>query len=168
MTCQTVRKELDRIGLLLMQDKTLPSVVGIITGESLSKSWWSHPRAQMIFDCLQSIEETAIAVNLIAGKVTFVHRRLWPAIVAVGSSRQRWQRGAKTIKEKRERLIAYAEEVHTPAGKHEMRLQPWSEFARNRGVVTISVEAARMEIEAATVLLGSTSKSLPWHRFDER
>ena len=41
-------------GLLLQQDKTLPNVVGLVAGEMLSRSWWDHPRAHIIFRCLGS------------------------------------------------------------------------------------------------------------------
>ncbi len=170
--CNDVCRELKRIGLLLLQDKKLPSVVGIITGESLSTSWWSHSRSQEIFKCLEALEKVAIATNLISGKVTFVHERLWPAVVSIGAAREPWQKAGlgrnPTTKEQRERLIAYAEEIHTESGRHETRLQPWEEFARERGVVTIAAEAARQEIEAATLTLGTTSRALPWHRFATR
>lgn len=167
--CTDVRRELKRIGLLLLQDKKLPSVVGIIIGESLSTSWWSHPRGQEIYGCLESLDDQAIATNLINGKVTFVHKRFWPAVVAIGSSGEQWQKAGlgrdPKPKEIRERLLQFAEEVHTESGRHETRLKPWADFARERGVVTIAAETARAEIESAAMALGSTSKSLPWHRF---
>src|SRR5688500_9569792 len=97
--CSTVLKELKRHGLLLQQDKTLPSVVGLITGESLSSSWWSHPKAQQIFACLSKIadREDVLMTRLIAKKVTWVHQRLWPAFLAVATARERWQtRGLST------------------------------------------------------------------------
>jgi len=168
--CTDVRRELKRIGLLLLQDKKLPSVVGIITGESLSTSWWNHPRGQEIFACLDSLEEETIDTRLINGKVTIVHKRLWPAVVAIGSSRQAWQRVGRSPNPKqiKERLLEFAEEVHTESGRHETRFKPWSTFARERGVATIAAEAARAEIEAAAEALGTTSKSLPWHRFGRR
>lgn len=170
--CTDVRRELKRIGLLLLQDKKLPSVVGIITGGSLSTSWWSHPRGQEIFSCLESLDDQAIATNLINGKVTFVDKRLWPAVVAMGRSRQPWQtaglRRDPKPKEVKERLLQFAEDVHTESGRHETRLTPWADFARERGVATIAAEAARAEIESAAVALGSTSKSLPWYRFAKR
>jgi hypothetical protein len=44
----------------------------------------------------------AVAVRLVSGKVTFVHRRLWPALVAIGTAREPWQtrglsRGARRL-----------------------------------------------------------------------
>src|SRR5437867_10967275 len=84
---------LDEHGLLLLQDKELPSAVGIITGERVAGSWWSHPQAHEIFRRLQELEAAGdvVATKLIGGKVTFVHRRLWPALAAVGNSRAEWQ-----------------------------------------------------------------------------
>jgi hypothetical protein len=171
-SCADVRRELKRIGLLLQQDKKLPSVVGIITGESLSTSWWGHRRGNEIFQCIESLENEAIAANLISGKVTFIHKRLWPALVTIGNARERWQTtglAAKPgVKESRERLLAHAEQVHTEKGRHEIRFQPWAEFASGRGVVTIDLDRARAEIESAAEALGSASRLLPWHRLARR
>src|SRR5829696_294437 len=91
MGCAEVRRRLEQYGLLLLQDKKLPSVAGIIVGETLSRSWWSHPRAQEIFACLEKIEDEVLSTKLIARKVTFIHRRLWPAIAAIGESNEPWQ-----------------------------------------------------------------------------
>src|SRR2546421_344290 len=81
---------LKRFGLLLLQDKKLPSAVGLVTGKHVSGSWWSHPRAHEIFRRLEELDE-AIATKLIGGKVTFIHPRLLPALAAVGAARERWQ-----------------------------------------------------------------------------
>src|SRR5712691_13099353 len=80
-------------GLLLMQDKTFPSVVGILTGESLRTSWWSHPKAQLIFSVLTELTDhpDVLFTKLLCHKDTLVHRSLWPAVLAVGSARERWQ-----------------------------------------------------------------------------
>ena len=42
-------------GLLLLQDESFSSVVGVITGESLAGSWWSHPRGDEIFRAVNAI-----------------------------------------------------------------------------------------------------------------
>ncbi|HEU4389663.1 MAG TPA: hypothetical protein VFV34_17795 [Blastocatellia bacterium] len=85
--------ELSRLGLLLESDSTLPSVAGLVAGEPVRGSWWSHPRSHAIFRISERLVEhpDVLFVKLILGKVTLVHRRLWPAIVAVASSRERWQ-----------------------------------------------------------------------------
>jgi len=89
-----VANALRRYGLLLQQDKTLPSVVGIIAGESLSSSWWSHPKAHAIFAVLERLSDSddVLVSRLVAGKVTYVHERLWPAFLAVAMSNEPWQR----------------------------------------------------------------------------
>src|SRR5260370_30664127 len=115
--CDSVRRRLEEIGLLLLQDKKLPSAAGIMTGETLTTSWWSHPRSHEIFRCLETLEDDAVVTRLIAGKVTYVHRRLWPALLAVAMSNEPWQRAGPdaTPRELQERLALPAEEVHTPS-----------------------------------------------------
>jgi len=84
---------LQRHGLLLQQDQRLPSLVGIIAGGPLRGSWWGHPTGASIYHTIQALEDhpDVLETKLVAGKVTYVHRRLWPAAVSVGSSRAGWQ-----------------------------------------------------------------------------
>lgn len=84
---------LSRHGLLMLQDASLPSVVTIVAGAPVKGSWWGHARGHAIFNASQAIEEHAdVAVaKLVDGKVTYLHRRLWPALVAAGSERAPWQ-----------------------------------------------------------------------------
>lgn len=86
---QALRKH----GLLLVADNKLPSVVSIIVGKAVPGSWWAHPRGVLIYNTANELEEHAdvVVVKLISGKLTFVHRRLWPALVAMGSAHQEWQ-----------------------------------------------------------------------------
>ncbi|MGH9761698.1 MAG: AlkZ-related protein, partial [Blastocatellia bacterium] len=88
-----VMKTLEDHGLLLASDARLPSVAGIVAGEPIKGSWWAHPKCHEIFRINVRLEETGkvIVCKLISGKQTFVHRRLWPAIAAIGMSRERWQ-----------------------------------------------------------------------------
>ncbi len=80
-------------GFLLESDPKLPSVCGLITGGPLTGSWWSHPLAQEIFQVNEQLEdhEDVLITKLVSGKVTFVHRKLWSAIVAIGSAKEPWQ-----------------------------------------------------------------------------
>ncbi len=169
-------------GLLLLQDKNLPSAVGMITGERVAGSWWSHPRAHEIVRRLQELDETGdvIATKLIGGKVTFVHRKLWPALVAVGSARQSWQmrglspaarkllrevdqRGAvrtsgAASKQLQERLLVRAHEEHTESGRHETVLERWSESR-------MTPAKGRHQLERAATAMGAELHDLPWNRF---
>src|SRR3954452_23845261 len=85
-------------GLLLQQDKRLPDVATAVAGEPICGSWWAHPQSHTIFACLSELEQhpDTLVTKLIAGKVTFVHRRLGPAVLAIGIAREPWQFAALT------------------------------------------------------------------------
>jgi len=87
------RALLERTGLLLFSDPALPSLVGIIVGEPLRTSWWGHPRGGDIYHAMNELEDDpeVLSTKLVAGKVTYVHKRLWPAIYAIGQAREAWQ-----------------------------------------------------------------------------
>jgi len=138
MTLKRVAAELERLGLLMQQDKSLTSVVSLVTGESLRTSWWSHPRAKEIFTILRRLEEVSLATKLVAGKVTLVHRRLWPALLTVATIGEPWQ-------------SAVAKEVHTESGKHEIVYEPWPVWAAREGVVPMPDLTAAREIGRAHV-----------------
>jgi hypothetical protein len=88
-----VLSQVKGFGLLLESDPKLPSVSTIITGSPLRSSWWSHPLSHTIFDVNGRLEDhpDVLVTKLVAGKVTFVHRELWPQILAIGTARERWQ-----------------------------------------------------------------------------
>jgi hypothetical protein len=175
-------------GLLLKQDKTLPNVVGILTGESLRTSWWSHPRAHLIFTVLSELADhpDVLFTKLLRRKDTLVHRSLWPAVLAVGIARDPWQlqglsgeakrllerlgRGGgpvravgAPVKELETRLLVTTREIHTASGRHEMALESWHAWSRRVGCSAIqSVPRARKVLEEAAVTLGAPLKALPW------
>lgn len=81
------------LGFLLESDPRLPSVCSLITGAPVKGSWWSHPLAQTIFLVNGKLEDhpDVLITKLVSGKVTFVHRNLWPEILAIGTSHEPWQ-----------------------------------------------------------------------------
>lgn len=186
--CARVRDQLAEFGLLLLQDKVLPSVVGLFTQRVVSGSWWGIPEGREIYVCVESIEENdAVPTRLINRKVTFVHRRLWPALVALGAASEPWKTDgisedakrllAKVAKESdhlavgaparelQERLLVAATSVHTDSGRHEIKVESWPAWADRHGVKTLpSVAAAREQVEAAASRLGAKPAALPWNR----
>jgi hypothetical protein len=84
---------LERYGLLLFSDPALPSLVDIIVGAPLRTSWWGHPRGNVIYHAMNSLHDHSrvLSTKLIAGKVTYVHQRLWPAVYSLGCAREPWQ-----------------------------------------------------------------------------
>jgi hypothetical protein len=85
--------ELKRSGLLLLADNRLPSITTIVAGKPIRGSWWGHPKGREIFHVVcQIADHPDVAVTkLISGKVTFVHRKLWPALLTIGTAREPWQ-----------------------------------------------------------------------------
>lgn len=130
-------------GLLLLQDKKLANVVTVMTGERVKGSWWSHPKAQEIFDAIEALpEDQVIATKLVGGKVTFVHRSLWPDLVAVATGEREYQ-------------------VHTESGRHEKRHEPWGAWAKRMKVrATRDAAAARRRLEEAVIAIGGTANLL--------
>jgi len=117
----------------------VPSLSVAIAGEPIRGSWWSHPRSHEIFELTQTVRsrEDILVFRLVNGKVTFVHRRLWPALV----------RAAKRFPKKR---LAQVHEVHTDSGRHLAR-----EIAFPKWVpAEIAVEASQMLEEEAVRALG--------------
>ena len=88
-----VLNQLKKFGFLLESDPRLPSVATLITGSPLHSSWWSHPLAHTIFHVNGQLEDhpDVLVAKLVASKVTFIHRKLWPEILAIGNAREHWQ-----------------------------------------------------------------------------
>src|SRR5258708_6611450 len=90
---QRVLQELSDRGFLLMSDAALPSVTGIVAQEPIRGSWWGHAKGREIFAVSEqlSVHPDVLVTKLVSGKVTFVHRPLWPALVQIAGSRDAWQ-----------------------------------------------------------------------------
>ncbi len=183
-----VIQALERHGLLLAADPIVPSVATIVAGRPVRGSWWGHPMAHAIFAEISALSHhpDAIAVPLVRGKVTFVHRQLWPALLAVGRADEAWQRkglsrparllfarlrakgmllaSGAPVREIARRLLARTEEIHTDAGSHAKRLETWDRWAGRAGVTSmLDVGAAKNLLEhAVDSLSGSSRHALPW------
>lgn len=90
---QRVLQELSDRGFLLMSDAALPSVTGIVAQEPIRGSWWGHPKGREIFAVSEqlSVHPDVLVTKLVSGKVTFIHRPLWSALVQIAGSRDAWQ-----------------------------------------------------------------------------
>ncbi len=184
-------RELERRGLLLQADARLPSVATQVAGEPIRGSWWAHPSSNQIYWVLVELEDhpDVLRAKLVNGKLTLVHRRLWPALHALGTSDEPWQRrdlaaGARRLLQSVERrgtlrtdehpgasgepsralerrLLVMADEVHTESGRHAKQLESWTHWhARRRpGPSPGSIDAARSALESA---LPAPAARFPW------
>jgi hypothetical protein len=64
-----------------------PRLTEAIAGEPIKGSWWGHPMGQQIFRLCESLDDSddVLTFKLVEGKLTLVHRRLWPALVRLAS-----------------------------------------------------------------------------------
>src|SRR5262249_47665734 len=85
----------------------VPSLASAITGEAIRGSWWGHARSHEIF----ALTKEVLVCRLVDGKITYVHRRLWPALA----------RAATRFPRQR---LARVEEVHTASGRHVTKEAP--------------------------------------------
>ena len=83
------------------------SLARIVSGGQIRGSWWSHREGKKIYAAIRKARESkAILVcGLARGRITYIHRRLWPYFVRLA---EQFPRHAL------DQII----EVHLPTGKH--------------------------------------------------
>ncbi len=136
-------------GVVLMSARgPVPSLVQAIAGGAIRGSWWAHPKAHEMVRILDAVSgrSDVLACRLVDGKVTFIHRRLWPAVVRLS---ERLPRG---------RLAAIREE-HTPQGRHRVIERPYPrwvprDIARRAGELTEARAAGELGEELVRHLTG--------------
>src|SRR6202011_2007991 len=91
----------------------VPSLAQVVAGKPLRASWGAHPKGNEIFLLSRAIRSSpdVLVCRLVDGKITYIHRRLWPALV----------RSAGRFSKHR---LAAVKEVHTSAGKHKLLVTP--------------------------------------------
>ena len=100
-----------RHGIVLQAARgPVPSLAEAIVGGPIRGSWWGHPKGKEIFHAAQAVCESpdVLVCKLVGGKITYVHRRLWPALVKLAARFPRKQ-------------LAKVWEEHTSSGAHRSR-----------------------------------------------
>ena len=116
----------------------VPTLAEAVAGGPIRGSWWGHPKGHEIFRLAESICESddVLVCKLVEGKVTYVHRRLWPALVKLASRFEK-ARLAKLWNE------------HTRTGAHRSRALAFPQWVPRE----ILRKAARLStIEAKQIL----------------
>ena len=95
----------------------VPSFAEFVAGERIRGSWWGHPRGREIYRLAEAVADSGevLLCRLVDGKVTYVHRRLWPALVRLA---HRFRRDA----------LAKVWSEHTPSGAHARRRITYPEW----------------------------------------
>ncbi len=115
MTAQEALEFVRRRGIVLMSARgPVPSLAEAIAGGPIRGSWWAHPRSHLIYKLCETVSDSAevVVCRLVDGKVTFVHRLAWPAVVRLSD------------RFPKERLAA-VRQIHTEAGKHVVEETPF-------------------------------------------
>jgi hypothetical protein len=97
-----------------------------IAGERIRGSWWGHPKGRCIFAATRAVRDSpdVLVCKLLGGKVTYIHRRLWAAVVRLAP---------KFGKDS----LATIREEHTASGSHRIVQTPFPDW-----VDTTTKEAA--------------------------
>ena len=94
-----------------------PKLTEAIAGEKIKGSWWGHPKGKHIFQVLEAVtgDPDVLVCRLVDGKLTLVHRRLWPALAAAASRLPASR-------------LCQVTQVHTAGGRHrniETAVEDW-------------------------------------------
>jgi hypothetical protein len=114
----TVRRALafvEKHGVVLQAARgPVPNLADFVAGERIHGSWWGHPKGQEIFRLAEAVMESGdvLVCKLLDGRVTYVHKRVWPALVRVSGRFKRSQ-------------LAKVWSEHTPSGAHATRRVPF-------------------------------------------
>ena len=94
-----------------------PSLAEAIAGGPIRGSWWGHSKGRIIFQAAQAICESpeVLVCKLFDDKVTYVHRRLWPALVRLAPRFRKEQ-------------LAKVWDEHTAGGAHASRQVAFPEW----------------------------------------
>lgn len=141
MTRNRLYASLKRQGVMLESGHgPVPCLVEAIAGEPVRGNWWSHPQSHRIFELTRSLRDSpdVLTCRLVNGKVTFVHRRVWPALVRLAN------------RFPKQRLAAI-QELHMRTGAHKVITTPFPKWVPN----DVKTAAGRLSAEQALLNLGS-------------
>lgn len=143
MSPQEALAFVERHGVVLEAARgPVPSLAEAIGGGPIRGSWWGHPKGHEIFAATEAIvaSDDVLVCKLIDGKVTYVHRRLWPALVKLAG---RFRKGP----------LARVWNEHTPSGSHRMRRREFPEWVPDEVAAEASALSEAKAEEMIAVLL---------------
>lgn len=158
------------------------TLIEAVAGEPVSGSWWAHPASHAIFRALGDLRQDpdVFLCKLLAGKQTYVHRRLWPALLRLQAEEALWpplSAAARRLLGRVERekavqatgrlrlelertLRAVARSEHTPSGAHAAVLTPFA----GHFPPEVVAEARSLPLDRALAALADAGAVLPTAR----
>ncbi|HEY0589047.1 MAG TPA: hypothetical protein VGD52_23130 [Pseudoduganella sp.] len=118
MNAQQALAFVEQHGVVLASARgKVPTLTEAIVGAPIKGSWWGHPEGKRIFAVLSEVQNHGdiLLCRLLAGKLTLVHRRLWPAVAALAG-------------ELPAEALARVRQVHTANGKHVNEAIPFPQW----------------------------------------
>lgn len=115
---QQILKLIEEQGIMLESAKgSIPNLADKIAGEKIKGSWWGHPKGNLIYHLLSEVRksEMILVCRFIKGKITFIHKNLWSALVKLAP---KFDSG----------LLDKVVEIHTTSGKHKVEIVPFPQW----------------------------------------
>lgn len=140
MDSKTALRFVQRHGIVLEAAQgPVVTFADAVAGERIRGGWWGHPKGRQIFALTRAIRRSpdVLVCRLVDDKITYVHRRLWAALVRLASE---FDKGR----------LAAIEEIHTRQGKHIVRARAFPKWVP----ASVAKASARLSAAAARVTLG--------------
>jgi hypothetical protein len=121
----------------------VPSLAEAVAGGPIRGSWWGHPKGHEIFLAAEAVSDDpdVLVCKLVDGKITYVHRRLWPALVRLADRLPKaglarvWNEHTATGAH-RSRRLAFPRWVPTEVAREARRLSLDDAHARLRALLS--------------------------------
>jgi hypothetical protein len=159
---KTKKEALDfvkRHGAVLESAKgTIPSLAQAIAGEPIRGSWWGHPKGNQIYMLLNDVCDSpdVMRCRLHDGKITLVHRRLWPALVRMAHTFD----GAR---------LSVIREEHTSAGAHRVTTVKFPDWvSADVHAAAKCISAAEAEEQLGSLVTNGTARKSEARRWSKR
>lgn len=115
-----------------------PNLAEAVAGEQIHGNWWKHQKGRAIFEATRAARDSdqILVCRLVSGKISYVHRRLWPALVRLAKSLDK-------------NTISALREEHSSSGAHRVRTIPfprWVPTQVRRAAKNISEEEACLQL----------------------
>lgn len=108
----------------------VPNLAEALTKAPIRGSWWNHPASKKIFRATRLVRnnDCVLVCRLVGGRVTYVHRQIWPALVRLARYFDKEHLGA-------------IREEHSASGKHRLVIIPfprWVPSSVRKSAATLS------------------------------